>query len=166
VTAPVATTLPVPRSAHDRATVSGSVCLVPISFDMNAWGSWRPFAVESVQASMTAPGLARLASSPFLANGVSRGDLVAISSNGAGWMVDRLAEASDVSVLRVFAGSREELAPVVSALWEIGLTVRRHSRLGVAVVDVPAGRPLQAAIEATRRAGHALTAVEVSCHRQ
>jgi hypothetical protein len=140
--------------------------MVPLGFDLSAWGSWRPVPVESVQAGMTSPGLARLVSSPFLANGVSRGDLVAVSSSGTGWSVDALVEASEVSVLRVFAGSREELAPAVSALADMGLTARRHSRLAVAVVDVPGDRPLDAAIELTRRYCHPLTVVEVSCRRQ
>src|SRR6478736_10391925 len=139
--------------------------LVPVSFDLTAWGSWRPVATERVQATVVAPGLVRLASSPFLAAGVARGDLVAVSSTGNGWTVDALIEPAAVSVLRLFGGSREELAPAVRGFAEIGLTARRHPSLGVAVIDVPMGRSLETMSELAEQLCHALTVVEVSCSR-
>jgi len=139
--------------------------LVPATFDLTAWGSWRPVPTELVQATVVAPGLVRLASSPFLAGGVAKGDVVAVSSAGNGWTVDALVEPASVSVLRLLSGSREELAPAVRGLAEIGLTARRHAKLGVAVVDVPLGRSLPAVTELAERLCHALTVVEVSCHR-
>ena len=139
--------------------------LVPVIFDLSAWGSWRPVPTERVQATVVAPGMVRLASSPFLAGGVAKGDLVAVSSTGNGWMVDALVEPSAVSVLRLLGGSREELAPAVRGLAEIGLTARRHASLGVAVIDVPVGRSLATVSELAERLCHALTFVEVSCRR-
>ena len=139
--------------------------LVPATFDLTAWGSWRPVPTERVQATMVAPGLVRLASSPFLAGGVARGDLVAVSSTGNGWTVDALVEPAAVSVVRLLGGSREELAPAVRGLADIGLIARRHASLGVAVVDVPIGRSLTAVSELAVRLSHALTVVEVSCNR-
>jgi len=139
--------------------------LVPATFDLNAWGSWRPVPSERVQATVLAPGLVRLASSPFLAGGVARGDVLAVSSTGNGWMVDALVEPAPVSVLRLFGGSREELAPAVRGFAEIGLTARRHPSLGVAVIDVPMGRSLETMSELAEQLCHALTVVEVSCRR-
>jgi hypothetical protein len=139
--------------------------LVPATFDLTAWGSWRPVPTERVQATVVAPGLVRLAASPFLAAGVAKGDVVAVSSTGTGWTVDALVEPAAVSVLRLLGGSREELAPAVYALAEIGLTARRHASLGVAVIDVPVGRSLVTVSELAERICHALTVVEISCHR-
>ena len=53
---------------------------VPVTFELASWAAWRPRPTEKVTARIVEAGLAELLSTPFLASGVSRGDLVSVTA--------------------------------------------------------------------------------------
>lgn len=138
---------------------------VPVVFELAAWAGWRPRPVERVNARIVEPGVAELLASPFLAGGISRGDLVTVTPSERGLTVGALREAGSVSTVRIIGGSREELAPIVLDLGAAGIAARRHRDLPLAVLEIPDKRSLDAVLELTQGLCQCLAAIEVTCRR-
>ncbi len=137
----------------------------PVVFELAAWASWRPRPTERVSARIVEPGVAELLESPFLAAGISRGDLVTVTPSEHGMTVGALRRAGSVSTVRIIGGSREELTPIVLHLGAVGIAARRHRDLPLAVLEVPDNRSLEAVLELANGLCHSLAAVEVTCRR-
>jgi len=138
---------------------------VPVTFELASWAAWRPRPTEKVTARIVEAGLAELLSTPFLASGVSRGDLVSVTAGPVGWTVSGIEARTGVTALRVVGGSREELAPLVSQLAGTGVVAVRHRDLPIVVVELPPGRDVAVAIDTVERLVGCPVGVEVSCHR-
>jgi Domain of unknown function (DUF4265) len=136
-----------------------------VTFELAAWADWRPRPTEKVAARIVKPGVAELLATPFLADGVSRGDLVSVLPGPAGWTVTDIASRTGLTALRVVGGSREELAPLLSQLAGTGVAAARHRDLPIVVVELPNGWDVAEAIAAVERLVGCPVGVEVSCAR-
>ncbi len=105
--------------------------------------AWPPFPAETVRAHLDGPDRARLVGIPMYADGLSRGDTVAISRDGAGFVGGAVVDRGRHTTVRVAATDVAQLETVSETLGSAGVTTLLAAHPPLLAVDVAATASLE-----------------------
>ncbi|GGM06983.1 DUF4265 domain-containing protein [Nakamurella endophytica] len=128
-------------STHDPEVASTAVrqcgAQVTVLFQLRPDDDWPPFLAEPLTGRLVTPFLVEITAAPRYAQGVSRGDVVAVSMDGANFVGRHVRTPGGHATVHVVAATDAELAPVREVLVDLGATVETAGDVSMLVVDIP-----------------------------
>jgi Domain of unknown function (DUF4265) len=129
---------------------------ITVLFYLYTGDDWPPYPGETVPARLLSPFLVEVTGAPRYAYGVSRGDEVAVTHDGLGFIGRHIKHFGGHATVRVVATTTAELKPIAQVLTAAGANVEFADETTMLAVDVPAGVDL-AGIETILEAAVSMT---------
>ena len=111
---------------------------IDVLFYLYTGDDWPPFPGETVTAQLITPFVVEVTGVPRYAYGINRGDQVAVSHDGFGFIGRHVKTFGGHSTARVVATTVAELEPIAAALTAFGAGVEYADETTMLVVDIPA----------------------------
>jgi Domain of unknown function (DUF4265) len=152
---------PHPGGTSERIEPAPDECVV--LFHRFPDDNWPLMPAEAVPARLRGPFAAELTGIPVLSHGISRGDIVAFSNDGARLLGRHVRSQSGHSTAHVVATRAAELTPIAAALRALGAEVQHRDDPTMLAVDIPADVDLIAIAALLSAAGSMTCNFEISC---
>lgn len=119
---------------------------VSVIFYLYTGDDWPPYPGEAVAARFVAPFVVEVIGVPRYAYGINRGDRVAVTHDGLGWIGRHVKSFGGHSTVRVVATTTAELEPIADALLAAGVRADYATETTMLAVDVPPTVALRAVL--------------------
>ena len=143
------------RTQSDLA-VTDARSEVTVLFFLYTGDDWPPYPAETVKARMVSPFVVEVCGIPRYAYGINRGDQVAVSHDGFGFIGRHVRQSNGHATARVVATTTAELEPIAAVLTATGAAVEFADETTMLAVDIPADVDL-AAVETVLTAAVSMT---------